>query len=451
MERETQTIEFKQLWRDDFLKEICGFANAQGGILVVGVDDGGTAVGVSNAKKLMEDIPNKIVSLLGIVVDVNLVQREGVDTIEIIVAPSPVPVLYHGVCHYRSGSTKQELTGIALQQFILKKMGRTWDDVGNERATIDDIDRGAIDYFLRKATDAQRIAPTSLNADTEQVLQSLGLIDDDGHLKNAALLLFGKRPLKFFPGVEFRIGRFGVDESDLMFQDSIDGNIIQMTDRIMEVLKSKYLISPIHYEGLQRIEPLEIPEGALREMIFNSIIHKDYTGVHIQMKVYADRLVLWNDGVLPEGYTVDTLLGEHASKPRNKNIAAVFYRAGFIESWGRGIRKICDGFESVNLPKPTFESHCGGVRLTVMRPDEKTGLKTSLKTGLKTGLKDNIGELALRMKGLIDENPSVTIQQLTITMGLSRNGVKYHLDTLKKKMGLIRVGGRKNGHWEFRV
>ena len=278
---------------------------------------------------------------------------------------------------------------------------------------------------------------------TEQVLQSLGLIDDDGHLKNAALLLFGKHPLKFFPGVEFRIGRFGADESDLMFQDSIDGNIIQMTDRIMEVLKSKYLISPIHYEGLQRIEPLEIPEGALREMIFNSIIHKDYTGVHIQMKVYADRLVLWNDGVLPEGYTVDTLLGDHASKPRNKNIAAVFYRAGFIESWGRGIRKICDGFESVNLPKPVFESHCGGVRLTVMRPNEKTGLKT--------GLKRENEAIDQTIKRMIEENPVITIPMLSEATGLSRNGVLYHLQALKEKMGLVRVGGRKNGYWGFRV
>ena len=88
-----------------------------------------------------------------------------------------------------------------------------------------------------------------------------------------------------------------------------------------------------------------------------------------------------------------------------------------------------------------FELHCGGVRVTVMRPDERTGLKTSLK--------DDIGELALRMKELIDENPSVTIMELTIAMGLSRNGVKYHLNVLKEKMGLIRVGGRKSGHWVF--
>ena len=92
-----------------------------------------------------------------------------------------------------------------------------------------------------------------------------------------------------------------------------------------------------------------------------------------------------------------------------------------------------------------FESHCGGVRVAVKRPDERTGLKT----GLKTSLKDDIGELALRMKELIDENPSVTIMELTIAMGLSRNGVKYHLNVLKEKMGLIRVGGRKSGHWVF--
>ena len=93
------------------------------------------------------------------------------------------------------------------------------------------------------------------------------------------------------------------------------------------------------------------------------------------------------------------------------------------------------------MPKPEFESHCGGIRVTVIRPNEKTSLKTCLKT--------DMGELTLKMKDLIDENPSVSIDKLAITMGLSRNGVKYHLNTLKEKMGLIRVDGRKNGHWEF--
>lgn len=87
-------------WHDEYLKWICGFANAQGGKLIIGVDDSGNAVGVANAKKLLEDIPNKVVSLLGIVANVNLVRRHGHDTVEVDVAPSNVPISLRGVYHY---------------------------------------------------------------------------------------------------------------------------------------------------------------------------------------------------------------------------------------------------------------------------------------------------------------------------------------------------------------
>ena len=218
----------------------------------------------------MEDIPNKIVTHLGIVADVNLHTDDGLDYIEIVIEPSNIPIAYKGTYHYRSGSTKQELRGTALQQFILKKMGRSWDDVPNERATLDDIDRNAIDYFLRKGIEAQRIPDDLREASTKDVLDSLGLIDNDGYLKNAAILLFGKNPLRFFPSVSFKIGRFGKDEADLMFQDIIEGNIIQMADRVMELLQGKYLVSPVRLEGMQRYETLEIPKEALREILYNS-------------------------------------------------------------------------------------------------------------------------------------------------------------------------------------
>lgn len=123
-------------------------------------------------------------------------------------------------------------------------MGRSWDDIPNESAKLDDIDRNAIDYFLRKAVNAQRIDSTLKDEDTQTVLHNLRLLSDDGHLKNAALLLFGKEPLRFFPGVEFRIGRFGINEADLIFQDVVEGNILQMADKVIALLRSKYLISP---------------------------------------------------------------------------------------------------------------------------------------------------------------------------------------------------------------
>lgn len=252
---ESQNIEYKESWRDEYLKWICGFANAQGGRIYIGIDDNQQVVGVADTKRLMEDIPNKIVNYLDIVADVNLLHKEDKDYIEIAVQPCNLPIAYHGIYHYRSGSTKQELKGAALQQFLLRKMGHSWDDIENERATLDDIDRQAIDFFLRKAVDAGRMPVDSLNETTEKVLSNLNLIGGEGKLRNAVLLLFGKNPAKFFTSVQFRIGRFGRDEADLMFQDVVDGNIIQMTDRVIEVLKSKNddpLNDPLKLSSLEK-------------------------------------------------------------------------------------------------------------------------------------------------------------------------------------------------------
>ncbi len=445
---ESQNIEYKESWRDEYLKWICGFANAQGGRIYIGIDDNQQVVGVTDTKRLMEDIPNKIVNYLGIVADVNLLHKEDKDYIEIAVQPCNLPIAYHGIYHYRSGSTKQELKGAALQQFLLRKMGHSWDDIENDRATLNDIDRQAIDFFLRKAVDAGRMPIDSLNETTEKVLSNLNLIGGEGKLRNAALLLFGKNPAKFFTSVQFRIGRFGRDEADLMFQDVVDGNIIQMTDRVIEVLKSKYLISPVHYEGLQRIEPLEIPEDALRESLFNSIVHKLYTGVHIQMKVYNDRIRLWNPGTLPEGMTIEQLLGDHASQPRNRLIAETFYRAGFIESWGRGIHKIYEGMTKAGLRKPEFINEAGGVTLIIYRPNtikSDDPLNDLLNDPLNDPLKLSSLEKDI-LKLIVKDNQS-TYDNLAISLSVSSATIKRAFRNLKVNGCIIRKGSKKIGYW----
>ena len=121
--KENQQIEWKETWRDEFLKWICGFANAAGGVLVIGRDDQGQPVGVPNAARLLEEIPNKVRDVLGIMVEVNLRHENGKELLEIRVEPYPSPVSYKGEYHYRSGSTKQELKGAALSRFLLKKQG----------------------------------------------------------------------------------------------------------------------------------------------------------------------------------------------------------------------------------------------------------------------------------------------------------------------------------------
>ena len=124
MTSESQNIEFKVSWRDEFLKWICGFANAQGGTIFIGKDDNGSIVDLKEAKKLLEEIPNKVRDTLGILIDVNLHQTDEGKFIEIIVEQYPYPVNYKGQYHYRSGSTKQELKGAVLDKFLLQKKGK---------------------------------------------------------------------------------------------------------------------------------------------------------------------------------------------------------------------------------------------------------------------------------------------------------------------------------------
>ena len=375
MEIEHQTLDYKSVRKirsgDKGFKDLSvscvAFANAQGGKLYIGINDKGEVCGVENAHKLSEDIPNKVVSFLGIVAEVNVLDKEGKDYIEIDIAPSDVPISYKGKYYFRSGSTLQELNGAAMQSFVLRKMGRSWDEVTNDRATLSDIDREAVDYFIRKGIEAGRVPDDLHKASTEDVLTSLGLIDDNGGLTNAAVLLFGKTPQRYYPSAVFKIGRFGINEADLRFQDVIEGNILQMAERVMDVLKAKYLISPVRFEGMQRYEKLELPKEALREILYNAIAHKDYTGPDIQMHVYDSSMEIWNEGELPEGYTQETLFASHSSKPRNHKIANVFFKAGFIDTWGRGFQKIRDGFEADGIPMPQIENFCGGVRVTIER------------------------------------------------------------------------------------
>src|SRR6266550_994280 len=126
---EHQHVEWKESWRDEYLKWISGFANAQGGALVIGVNNKGKIVGVPDAPRLLVDLPNKVRDVLGILVDVNLKRSGQNEYIEIVVDPYPYPVSYKGEYHIRSGSTKQELKGAALDRFLLRKQGKHWDGV----------------------------------------------------------------------------------------------------------------------------------------------------------------------------------------------------------------------------------------------------------------------------------------------------------------------------------
>jgi ATP-dependent DNA helicase RecG len=125
---ESQTIELKQIWKDEYLKTICGFANSDGGTLYIGIDDDSKTVGLQNPKVLLETLPNKINNRLGLLVDVTLQEQENKEYIKVKVNKTYAPVSYNGKFYQRSGSNTIELNGGNLTNFLLKKYGKTWDD-----------------------------------------------------------------------------------------------------------------------------------------------------------------------------------------------------------------------------------------------------------------------------------------------------------------------------------
>lgn len=196
---ESQNIEYKESWRDEYLKWICGFANAQGGRIYIGKQDDGTVIGVSDAKKLMEDIPNKIQNKLGIVADVNLLTENDLEYIEIVVSPWAFPVNYDGEYHYRSGSTKQQLRGNALTNFLMSKTGMKWDAATVSNIMIDDLDKESFDIFRREALRSGRMTKEDLNIPNAELLDKLDLLVNN-KLKRAGALCFYRNAEKIISG-----------------------------------------------------------------------------------------------------------------------------------------------------------------------------------------------------------------------------------------------------------
>ena len=466
---EKHILEYKRQWDDEWLKWLCGFANADGGTLYIGISDKQHIIGVDNSKKLMEDIPNKIVSKLGIYPDVRLLEEDGKEIIEIEVAPSQESVLLDGVLYKRVGATNQIVKGQALKDFYARKLNATWDSRIIRGATLDDIDPEAIKYFLRKGIDKGRLPKESVDDSVEKVLKNLEVMTDDDELTLAALLLFGKNPQHYCLNARIKIGRFGHSQAALMNQDLIDGDLIRMADRVMEALDAKYLIRPIHYEGMQRIEPLEIPEDGLREILYNLEIHKDYNGPDSLIRVFDDRITFWNQGSLPAGITPESIFRPHDSQPRNRLIANAFYMAGFVEAWGRGYELITEAFTKEGLEVPTIEEEFGGVRVIVKREifygiqhggrvDPKTG--RLIKAGdTKNVTNDVTKKLTERQRVILEmlpfgdienviKNERVTTALLAGRFGKDPRTIKRDMKVLQDLGIVTHVGPSNGGYWK---
>src|SRR5690606_34406435 len=159
------------------------------------------------------------------------------------------------------------------------------------------------------------------------------------------------------------------NEGDVLYHDLIEGGLFAQTAKTVEMIRAKYMKAAITYEGIHRIETYPVPYDALREAILNAVNHKDYSSTSpLQIKVYEDRMTIWNPGPLPEGWTNEKLMQPHSSEPSNPRVANAFFRCGEIESWGRGIWRIFNACKQAGFPAPKIEQEGSGWWTTFTYP-----------------------------------------------------------------------------------
>lgn len=453
---ENQNIEWKSKWKDEYLEWICGYANAQGGKIYIGCDDNGNIIGLPNARKLLEDIPNKIRDAMGIIVGVNLLEKDGKYYLEIDVPAYPIGISCKGIYYYRSGSTRQILTGPALEAFLLRKRGVTWDNLPLPAFSLKDVDDKVVEYFKQLAAKKGRIDKSVLDDSKAELMEKLHLMNGD-YLTNAAMLLFSKDPEKWQLGAYVKIGYFETD-AELIYQDEIHGSLLEQVDKIVELVYLKYMKAKIFYEGMQRIERYFVPGDALREAILNALCHKQYqSGVPIQISVYEDKLYIANCGCLPENWTLHNLMQKHASAPYNPNLAHVFYMAGFIESWGRGIEKICSACKNAGVPVPQYTINPGDIMIQFCATEELVVHSATPRVTEKTNDRaikkviENLDKKSLKILKLLVEDPGYTYLKLAKETSLSQKTIYMRLKRMQEDGLIERVGSARNGYWKVMV
>nr|MBK9652837.1 winged helix-turn-helix transcriptional regulator [Bacteroidota bacterium] len=225
-----------------------------------------------------------------------------------------------------------------------------------------------------------------------------------------------------------------------MFQDTIHGHLFEQVERAMALLLSKYLKATITYKGLNRMEKYPKPVAALREAVLNAIVHKDYASqIPVQISVYADKLIIWNEGQFPDDWTIENLKSKHPSRPYNPAIANVFFRAGLIEAWGRGTINILNECKLAKISQPIFKYEFSGFIV-----EFRYNFQSILQKGKNAEADKTIDKVLI----VISHNETITISELAKKIGVAQITIKRAISELRQLNKLQREGSSKTGKWK---
>ena len=362
---ESETLEFKQSFDKEALITVCAFANHKGGDILIGVADNKKITGAQVGKETLKNWANQVSQGTEPRMAVNI-SEEIVDEKSIVVIRVPEypvkPASVNGKCYIRVANSNRLLTIPEITEIHLNSINTSWDSFVAEGTTIEDIDLIKVKDYIRQAQETGRRKFVNPSKPLE-VLQKIDLIKN-AKPTWAAILLFSKDSSHFLKQARVHCGRF--KQLSIIIDDKyIDGNIIRQVEETMSAIKKNINVRYVITGKPKRDEIWDYPLEALREAVLNSICHRDYRdSAEIIIKIYDDKISIWNPGRLPSGITLKELHDPiHNSKPRNPRIAEIFYDIGEIERYGSGIQRILDSCKEAKIPPPIFPNRMVSIRI----------------------------------------------------------------------------------------
>ena len=456
--KEGATVEFKASFNEDVVETLVSFSNAKGGTVYLGVSDKGKAQGIAVGKETIPNWINEIKTKTSsqIIPDVEILTLAKKTVVALSVPEYPIkPISIRGRFFKRTGNSNQMLSADEIANEHLKTINSSWDFHIDPNHSEADLSKKKIERFTNRIRENDGIQQVKLS--DVAILNKMEFLRN-GKVTFGAYLLFVK---DYCLISDIQVGRFKSDTT-IIDSLSLNSDLFQEIDDIMAFIKRHLKVEYIITGEPQRIERFDYPLDAIREIVVNMIVHRDYRDSSASViKIFDNRIEFFNPGKLYGGITVrDLLSGNYTPKSRNKLIARAFKEMGIIERYGSGVMRVCKICKEYGVKGPDFNEVFNGFQVIMYNEKIMTAGRAADVIENVTDVAENVTDVTenvtdatesrwSKILGLIAQDNKISLAELAASLFVTRMTIYRDIQKLKDKGLLERVGPNKNGYWKL--
>ncbi|MCK5852857.1 putative DNA binding domain-containing protein [bacterium] len=432
---EGENLEFKTSFNTEVIETLVAFANASGGNILIGINKKHELSGVSINSESVQNWINEIKTKTSpaLIPDATVVEINDKKVVVFSIPEYPIkPVATRGKYFKRVTNSNHLMSLDEIANEYLKTINSSWDFYPDPNHGIEHISLEKVNRFISRIT---QYAQTKIALSPMDFLVKLEIIRKK-QLSFGGYLLF----LKDYGSIsDVQVGRFK-SPSTIIDSISVNTDLFSEVDEILFFIRKHLMVEYIITGESQRTERFDYPIDAIREIVINMIVHRDYRdSSHSIIKIFDDKIEFFNPGKLYGNLTIANLLSDnYTSQTRNKLIAKAFKEIGLIERYGSGIRRIINICSDYGLKQPLFEEIFNGFRVILFKAKLKVTDKVT----------DNLSENQSIIVGFIAKNNQITTRELSEKVNISQRKIKENLSKLKEKGIVERIGPARGGYWK---